>query len=144
MLVKWSSFATPKIELLILTNLLLCTSSRVLDVVQIMWEKPKERYMNDVLNAYGVIKIVVKNHLDQCVEVQYLFSITRLGPALFLNGNNIGRADNRNSHINLVIDNTNTIDRHKNFYILLFKEAMKINERKPTLNPGLKASKELQ
>ena len=49
-----------------------------------------------------------------------------------------------NSHINLVIDNTNLINRHKSFNILLFKEAMKINERKPTLNTGLKASKELQ
>ena len=41
MLVKWSSFATPKIELLLSINLLLCTSSRVLAVVQIMWEKPE-------------------------------------------------------------------------------------------------------
>ena len=57
------------------------------------------------------------------------------------NDNNIGEADNRNLRINLVIDNTNTIDR---FNILLFKEAMKINERKPTLNTGLKASKALQ
>ena len=28
-------------------------------VVQIMWEKPKECYMNDVLNMHGVIKIVL-------------------------------------------------------------------------------------
>ena len=47
---KWSSFATPKIELLLSINLLFTTSSLVLAVVQIMWEKPKERYMNDVLN----------------------------------------------------------------------------------------------
>ena len=59
MFVKWSSFATPKIELLLSINLLLCTSSRVLAVVQILWEKPKERYMNDVLNTHGVIKTVL-------------------------------------------------------------------------------------
>ena len=59
MFVKWSSFATPKIELLLSVNLLLCTSSRVLAVVQIMWEKPKERYMKDVLNTYEVIKRVL-------------------------------------------------------------------------------------
>ena len=75
--------------------------------------------------------------------MQYLLNITNLGPALFLNDNNIGEADNRNLRINLVIDNTNTIDHYKDFNILLFKEAMKINERKPTLNTGLKASKEL-
>ena len=56
MIVKWSSFATPKIELLLSIKPLFCTSSRVLAVVQIMWEKPKERYMNDVLNTHEVIK----------------------------------------------------------------------------------------
>ena len=44
----------------------------------------------------------------------------------------------------LVIDNTNIMDCYKSFNILFFKEAMKINEKKPTLNTGLKASKELQ
>ena len=90
---------------------MLCTSSHALAVVQIMWEKLKEHY------------------------------ITSLGPVFFSNDGNIGSADNRNSCINLVIDNTNIIMNHyKNFNILLFKEAMKINETKPILNTGLKAS----
>ena len=67
----------------------------------------------------------MKNHLDQCVEVQYLLNITSLGPALFSNDSNIGNGDYRNSLINLV-------------NILLFKEGLKINERNPTLNAGLK------
>ena len=57
--VKWSSFATTKIELLLSINLLLCASSRVLVVVQIIYEKPTERYMNDVLNTHGMIKTVL-------------------------------------------------------------------------------------
>ena len=48
----------------------------------------------------------------------YLLNITRLGPALF--SNDIGNADNRNSRTNLVIDNTNIIDRYNNFNILFF------------------------
>ena len=44
------------------------------------------------------------------------------------------------SRINLVIDNTNIIDHCKSFNILLFKEAIKMNEIKPTLNTGLKTS----
>ena len=76
--------------------------------------------------------------------MQYLLNITNLSPALFSNDKNIGSADNRNSHIDLVIDNTNKIDRHKNFNNYLFKEATKVNERKPTLNTGKKAYKELQ
>ena len=87
---------------------------------------------------------VVKNYLDQCVEVQYLLHITSLGSALFSNDNNIGTANNRNSRINSIIDNINIIDCYKNSNILLFKEAMEINERKPTLNTGLKTSNELQ
>ena len=48
----------------------------------------------------------------------YLLNITRLGPALF--SNDIGNAGNRNSRTNLVIDNTNIIDRCNNFNILFF------------------------
>ena len=86
----------------------------------------------------------MKDHLEQCVEVPYLLNITSLGPALFSNDSNIKNADNRNSRINLAIDNTIIIDCYKNFNMLLFKEALKINERKPTLNKSLKASNELQ
>ena len=76
--------------------------------------------------------------------MQYLLNIASVRPALFLNDSDIVNADNRNSRINLVIDNTIIIDRYKNFNILLFREALKINERKPTLNKGLKASTKLQ
>ena len=86
----------------------------------------------------------MKNHLDQCVEVPYLLNITSLGSALILKDNNIGSADIRNLRINLVIDNTKIIDRYENFNIILFKETMKINKRKQTLNTGLKVSNELQ
>ena len=47
-----------------------------------------------------------------------------------INGDNSGSADNRNSRINLVTDNSNIIHRYKNFNILLFKEAIKINEKR--------------
>ena len=58
--------------------------------------------------THGEIKTVLsKIHLDQCVEGQYLHNIISLGPALFSDDDNIGSTDNRNSHINLVI-NINT------------------------------------
>ena len=74
-----------------------------------------------VEHAWSDQNSIVKNHLDQCTEVQHLLNITSSGPALLSNDNNVGSADNRNSHINLVIDNTNIIDRYKNVNILLFK-----------------------
>ena len=78
-----------------------------------------ERMLYDrcVEHAWSDQNRVVKNHLDQCIEVQYLLIITSLGPALFSNDSNIGNADNRNSRIILVIDNTIIIDRCKNFDI---------------------------
>ena len=83
-------------------------------------------------HAWSDQNSIAKSHLDQCVEVQYLLNITSLRSPLFSNDNNIVRADNRNPGINLFIGNTNIIDRHKSFNILLFKEAMKINDSKPT------------
>ena len=85
----------------------------------------------------------MKNHFNQCAKVQYLLNITSLSLALFSNDNNIGNADDRKLRISLIIDNTNIIDCYKNFNIVLFKEALKINERNPTLNKSLKVSKEL-
>ena len=99
-------------------------------------------YEQCVEQVWGDQNSLVKNYLDRTVKVQYLQNITSLSPALFSNDSSIGNADNRNSRINLVIDNTNIIDRHENFNVLLFKEALKMNERKPTLNNS-KASKEL-
>ena len=110
-------------------------------------------YERCVEHAWCDQNSVVKNHLDQCVEVQYLLNITSLGSTLFSNDSNIGNAGNRNSRINLVIDSTedvnildstNIIFSYKKFNILLFKEALKINERKPTLNTRLKVSKKSQ
>ena len=46
---------------------------------------------------------IVKNHVDQCVELHYLLNNISLGPALFPDANNIGSTDKRNSRINLVI-----------------------------------------
>ena len=87
MFAKWSSFATLKIEFLLSINLLLCTSSRVLTVTHVMLEKPKERYAWSArMHAWSDQNSVVKNHLDQCVEVQYLLNITSLGQMVAILG----------------------------------------------------------
>ena len=86
----------------------------------------------------------MKNHFNQCAKVQHLLNITSLSLALFSNDSNIGNADDRNLRISLVIDDTNIIDRYKNFNIRWFKEELKIDGRKPTLSTGLKTYKKLQ
>ena len=97
-------------------------------------------YKQCVEHAWSHQNNVVKKYLLLALKC----SISSLSPELFSNDSSVGNANNRNSDINLVIDNTIIIDRYQNFNIALFKEALKINERKPTLNTGLTASKELQ
>ena len=84
------------------------------------------------------------NHLNECIGVQHMFKIDKLAPSLLTNNIIDDEFDLRSSHVNLVQMNTRIIDRHKNWKVLLFKETIKIKETKPTLNTGLKASKELQ
>ena len=144
--VKWSSFGTPKIDRTPIINQSFVVYKFMCPSCGANYVGKTERTLHErcVEHAWSDQNSVVKNHLDQCDEVQYLLNIISLGQALFSNDSNIRNADNRNSRINLVIDNTNIIDRYKDFNILLFKEALKIIERKPTLNKGLKASKGLQ
>ena len=75
--------------------------------------------------------------------MQYLLNNTSLGPALFSSNNNIGSAENRSSCVYLVLDKANVIDGYKILTFFCLK-GNKINEINPTLNAGLKASKELQ
>ena len=73
-----------------------------------------------------------------------MFEIGKLTPSLLTNNIINDKFDLRSSGINLVQMNTRIIARHENWNFLLFKEAIKIKEIKPTLNTGFKASKELQ
>ena len=94
-------------------------------VLEIMWEKPKKHFMNmNMLNMNWVIKTVLWK-VNQCVEVQYLLNITSLGPELFSDDKTVGRAGNRNSCTNLIIDNTNLVDHYKNVNILFLRRRWK-------------------
>ena len=73
-----------------------------------------------------------------------MFELGKLTPLLLANNIIDDEFDLKSSHVNLVQTNTRIINRHKNGNVLLFKEAIKIKKIKPTLNTGLKASKELQ
>ena len=71
-----------------------------------------------------------------------MFEIGKLTPSFLTNNIINDEFDLRSSRINLVRMSTRITDRHKNWNVLLFKEATKIKEIEPTLNTGLKASKE--
>ena len=69
----------------------------------------------------------------------YILAITNL---ISLSDVSISEKDKRDGNVNIVQSNTRIIDAHKNWKVLLIKEALKIKELKPILNNGLKASKE--
>ena len=88
----------------------------------------------------------IKFHLDSCDAFNDILCIHNMSPSLFSDTwfSDAGSDNHRALRIELVQNNTTIIDRHNNWNILLFKEALKIKELKPCLNSGLKASKELQ
>ena len=54
------------------------------------------------------------------------------------------KSDRKTFSVNVVKENTCIIDKARQWEILIFKEPLKIKEKCPTLNSGLKASKELK
>ena len=65
---------------------------------------------------------------------------------LNINNNSVEREkfDMEIFSVNVVKENTCSIDKARQWEILIFKEGLKIKEKCPTLNSGLKASKELK
>ena len=85
----------------------------------------------------------VYKHLNDCTAVQHLFNIVSLHSSLFTSSAPIQNSDKFDlgaARINLVQDNTEVINRHRNWNILLFKEALKIKDLNLILNFGLKTS----
>ena len=72
-----------------------------------------------------------------------MFNIAKLAPLLFFDSIVDDVQDPRTSRINLAQMNIRIIDCHRNWNIAS-KEAIKIKEKKPILNTGLKAYKELK
>ena len=120
----------------------------LLVVVPITLAKQKKTlYERTVEHAWTDNNSAVYKHLDDCTGVQHLLDIAPFHSSLFTSStpvNNSDKFDLRTTQINLARDNTEIIDRHKNWSILLFKEALRIKKLNPILNCGLKASKELQ
>ena len=113
-----------------------CSANYVGKTERTLFERNVEHAWNDKDSAFNI-------HLNEYNGVQHMF-IVKLTPSLFSDSIAEDVQDPRTSCINLVQMNTRIIDRHKNWNILLFKEAIKIKEKKPIFYTGLEASKELQ
>ena len=76
-------------------------------------------------------ELAIKGHLDNCSNVEHLFSINNL----MLNDVNT-----HEFRLNLVRQNTRIIDQSYNWNVLLFKEVYHVKEKCLILNNGVKAS----
>ena len=123
MLIKLSFIATLKIKQLFYVICLLFMIFLVLVVVPITLAKEKEHWIITDNNS------AVYKHLNDCTGVQHLFNIASQHLSLFTSSSPIQNSDKfdlRTARINLVQDNNEITDKHKNLNILLFKEALKI------------------
>ena len=84
-------------------------------------ETERTLFERDVEHNWSDKDSVVNIHLNECNGVQHMFNIAKLTPSLF--------SDSILDEVqdpNLVQINTRTVDRHNNWNIFLFKEAIKI------------------
>ena len=82
---------------------------------------------------------VVYNHINNCDGVKYLVDLLKID----LVQTERDRFD-KMYRIATVKENISIVDRARRWDILLFTEALHIKEKNPTLNNGLKTSKELK
>ena len=83
---------------------------------------------------------MVYNHINNCDEVKYLVDLLNIDQVQ----TERDKFDKKMYSIATVKENISIIDRARRWENVLFKEALHIKEKNPTLNNGLKASKELK
>ena len=91
----------------------------------------KHAYKNSNKNEQSAIY----EHLISCEHYNHIVDLFKLDNTSF---------NLRKFNISQIRSNTGIIDRAANWNVLLFKEAYMIKTQNPSLNCGLKASKELQ
>ena len=91
-------------------------------------------------------KSSISKHLSECEHANYILNLNHIFDNLNdINDSDTNKPDTPLSFHNLIQANTQTLHTLKrtNSNLLLFLEALYIKNRKPMLNIGLKASKEL-
>ena len=83
---------------------------------------------------------VIRAHIDEFEGIIHMKNLLFMNTSL--NGD-VTTPDHCDIIINIVKNNVQIIDCHRNWNVLLYKEALKIKELKPLLNIGSKVSKEL-
>ena len=102
----------------------------------VMLEKHNEYYINVVLSMLGLIKQYSRTHINECDGVKNIKNLMFLNTSL---DDGVTASDHCDININIVKDNIRMINSHRNWNLLLYKEAIKIEGLKPLLNISWKA-----
>ena len=96
-------------------------------------QKKTERSLAERINehAWSTKNGPVFLHLKECTEFDYIINLHKI---------NNDEVDIRSLHKSYVANNTNIIDKGKNWEILIIKEGLCIKNRNPELNNGFQYS----
>ena len=119
-------------------------SSLVPAAIALTSAKRTELYLLAHKNTRSPIKKVlyIYKHLRQCDNIQHIQGLYNL-PDIFSNKTGPPSTTNKEFFTETVRSNTKIIDSDDNWNLLLYKEAYHIKRSSPSLNNGLKASREL-
>ena len=112
------------------------TGFAVLDVLIVLLVSGKSLFRKNNEHVFKDKNKIINN----CDGVKYLVDLLNIDQVQTEHD----KSDNKMYSIATVKKNINIIDRARRWDILLFKEAVHIKEKNPTLNNGLKASKKLE
>ena len=77
----------------------------------------------------------IRAHIDKCEGIIHMKNLLFMNTSV--NGD-ITTPNHRDININIIMNNVQIIDCHRNWNVLLYKETLKVKELKPLLNNRLK------
>ena len=140
---KYHISCPKKTKFLTLCVAILFTNLLVLVATVPTYGKQKEIWPPDYRNTHIHKKSSISKYLSECEHPNYILNLNQIFDNL--NDSDTNKPDTLLSFHNLIQANTQTLHtlKHTNSNLLLFLEAVYIKCRKPVLNIGLRASKEL-
>ena len=113
---------------------------------QCLHRQNRKKFGHPIIRTLRSTKSSISKHLSECEHANYILNLKHIFDNLNdINDSDTDKPDTPLSFHNLIQANTQTLHtlKHTNPNLLLFLEALYIKYRKPVLNIGLRASKEL-
>ena len=110
-------------------------NTHALDVLRDISERQNQPFTTEQSNMHGCRKIVLYyKHFNSCDGWAHIKGIMQLDAEM---------VNQKELQTNTVQTNTKIIGRADNWQTLAFKESLKIKDKKPSMNCGVRACKDL-